>query len=141
MSAHAAAGRVSVNDSSENIFRRAFWTGVVDARPLALLRIGLGLLVIADLVDRLRDFNAFYTLDGMVPGPGDGVRPGLGWTLFSLTSSRGATLALFLTGFPLAVAFALGYRTRIANLLLWVFVVSLQHRNLHVCDGGDAVLQ
>jgi hypothetical protein len=130
-----------MNVHSEQPFRKAFWTGVVDARPAALLRIGLGLLLVVDLCERLRDFHAFYTLNGLVPGPGEAVRLGLGWTLFSLATSPGATLALFLAGFPLALAFALGYRTRVANLLLWVFVVSLHHRNLHVCDGGDAVLQ
>jgi vitamin K-dependent gamma-carboxylase-like protein len=130
-----------VNDSSENIFRRSFWTGVVDARPPALLRIGLGLLAVADLFDRLRDFNAFYTLDGLVAGLGESMRMGINWTLFSLTAGRGATLALFLGGFPLALAFALGYRTRIANVLLWMFVVSLHNRNPYVCDGGDAVMQ
>jgi HTTM domain len=129
-----------VNDSSENILRRAFWRGVVDARPAALLRIALGLLAFADFCDRLRDFNAFYTLDGLVAGPSEGFRS-LTWSLFSLTSSRGLTLALFVTGFPLALAFALGYRTRVANLLLWLFLVSLHNRNIHVCDGGDAVLR
>ena len=104
----------SVNDSSENILRGAFWRGVVDARPAALLRIALGLLAFADFCDRLRDFNAFYTLDGLVAGPSEGFRA-LTWSLFSLTSSRGATLAMFLAGFPLALAFALGYRTRVAN--------------------------
>ena len=128
-----------MNDSSENILRGAFWRGVVDARPAALLRIALGLLAFADLWDRLRDFNAFYTLDGLVAGPSEGFRA-LTWSLFSLTSSRGATLAMFLAGFPLALAFALGYRTRVANALLWVFLVSLHNRNVHVCDGGDAVL-
>jgi hypothetical protein len=128
-----------VNDSSENILRGAFWRGVVDARPAALLRIALGLLAFADLWDRLRDFNAFYTLDGLVAGPSEGFRA-LTWSLFSLTSTRGATLAMFLAGFPLALAFALGYRTRVANALLWAFLVSLHNRNVHVCDGGDAVL-
>ena len=131
--------QTQVNDSSENIFRRSFWTGVVDARPAALLRIGLGLLFFVDLLDRLRDFNAFYTLDGLVPGPDEGLH-GLGWSLFSLTTGRGPTLALFLAGFPLALAFAAGYRTRLANVLLWLFVASLHSRNVHVCDGGDAVL-
>lgn len=129
-----------MNDRSENIVARPFWTGVVDARPPALLRAALGLLVFSDLLERLRDFNAFYTLDGLVPAAGEGFR-GLGWSVFSLAASRGGTLALFLAGFPLALAFALGYRTRLANVLLWLFVVSLHNRNVHVCDGGDAVLQ
>jgi hypothetical protein len=124
----------------ENPLRRAFWLGVVDARVPALLRIALGLLVATDLVDRLSDFHAFYTADGLVPAAHEAVRLGLRWSLFDLTASRGATLALFLAGFPLSLAFALGYRTRVVGPLLWAFVLSLQYRNLHVCDGGDAVL-
>jgi hypothetical protein len=129
-----------MNARSENILKRPFWTGVVDARPPALLRAALGLLVIVDLLERLRDFNAFYTLDGLVPATSEGFR-GLGWSMFSLTASRGGTLALFLAGFPIALAFAVGYRARLANVLLWLFMVSLHNRNVHVCDGGDAVLQ
>ena len=92
MSANSrASAQARMSDSSENIFRRSFWTGVVDARPAALLRVGLGLLFVVDLLDRLRDFNAFYTLDGLVPAPDEGLR-GLGWSLFSLTTSRGPTL-------------------------------------------------
>jgi hypothetical protein len=129
--------------TDENPFRRAFWVGVVDARVPALLRVALGVLVATDLGDRLRDFHAFYTADGMIPAAGEAARRLAQWSLFNipwLSQSRGATLALFLAGFPLALAFALGYRTRLVGALLWAFVLSLQVRNLHVCDGGDAVL-
>ena len=132
---------MSVLQTSENVFRRQFWLGDIDARVPALLRVALGLLASLDLVDRLRDFHAFYAPGGILPGPLEGMDPGLRWSLFSLTDSRAATLALFLAGFPLAVSFALGYRARLANVLLWVFMVSLQSRNPHVCDGGDMVLQ
>ena len=140
-SAESAPPSAPVTD--ENPFRRAFWVGVVDARVPALLRIALGLLVATDLGDRLTDFHAFYTADGMIPAAGETVRRIAQWSLFNLpavSSSRGATLALFLAGFPLALSFALGYRTRVVAPLLWAFVLSLQVRNLHVCDGGDAVL-
>lgn len=126
--------------SSENIFRREFWLGVVDARLPALLRIALGLLVLFDLGDRSLDFHAFYTGDGLLPGPGEGMDEGLRWSLFDLGRSRAATLALFVAGFLPAAALAAGYRTRLANVLVWVFELSLQNRNRWIIDGGDAVL-
>jgi len=132
--------RWASGSSSENPFRRAFWLGDVDARIAALLRCALGLLVATDLLERLRDFHAFYTADGIVPNVHEALRYALRWSVFDLTTGRAATLVLFLCGFPLALAFALGYRTRLVGLLLWAFVLSLQNRNLHVCDGGDAVL-
>ncbi len=120
----------------ERIYRREFWLGEVDARPAALFRAALGLLVIADLWDRLRDFHAFYTKAGLASGVGGLVR----WSVFDLAPSPGARLALFLLGFVLAAAFAAGYRTRLATVLLWAFMVSLFYASPFVCSGGDAVV-
>lgn len=39
----------------------------VDLRALAAFRIGLGALVIADLIRRSRSLSAFYTDDGVLP--------------------------------------------------------------------------
>jgi hypothetical protein len=121
-------------------FHPRFWQAKCDARPLALLRIGLGLLVLTDLADRLRDFHAFYTTMGLVPRAGTLTYIPARWSLLALTDRPGITLALFLIGFPVALAFALGYRTRLFNVALWLFMVSLQHRNPHVNAGGDSVL-
>src|SRR5438046_8808627 len=41
------------------------WVGDADARPLAAFRVALGLLLTYDIVDRLRDFHAFYTEAGL----------------------------------------------------------------------------
>ena len=121
-------------------FHPRFWLAGADARPLALLRIGLGLLVMADLLDRLRDFHAFYTALGVVPQPATFTQSLTRWSLLALPGGPTVTLAVFLVGFPLALALTLGYRTRLANVLLWLFMVSLFHRNPHVVAGGDAVM-
>src|SRR5262249_12507907 len=47
--------------------------------------------------------------------------------------------ALFLLHLVSAVAFLVGYRTRIANLLCWFLVISLHARNPVLMHGGDAV--
>jgi hypothetical protein len=125
---------------SENLFHRDFWLGEADARPPALLRIGVGTLVASDLVDRLRDFYAFYAPGGILPGPGEGPHGIFQLSLFGLAHTRAAALALFLAGIPLAAAFAVGYRARLASVLLWIFMVSLERRNPVVCDGGDMVV-
>ena len=118
-------------NASENPFRRAFWLGTADARIPALLRLALGALVLVDLGDRLRDFHAFYTAAGLAARR---------WSLFSLSDNPSVTLLLYLLGFPFALAFTAGYRSRLANFLTWAFVVSLGHRNPYITDGGDAVL-
>jgi hypothetical protein len=120
-------------------FHPRFWQASCGARPLALLRIGLGLLLLLDLLDRLRDFHVFYTALGLLPHAGFSLHP-TRWSLLALSDSPAFTLAVFLLGFPLAAAYALGYRTRLANVLLWLYVVSLHHRNPHLNSGGDSVI-
>jgi hypothetical protein len=117
---------------SDHIFSRRFWLGETDARAPALFRIALGALITGDLVDRLRDFHAFYTRDGLASAS-----PSLlGWSLFPLIGGA----PLFALAFLAAAALALGYRTRLAVALMWVCMVSLWNANPAVCDGGDAVV-
>lgn len=126
--------------SCEHPWRRAFWMGEVDARPVALLRIALGVLLLVDLGDRLRDFHAFYTTPGIVVPAGRLLGfPGL--SLFHLSDDPRFTLALYLAGMAVAVCLALGWATRAVAVAAWVFVVSLHHRNPFVCNGGDSVLR
>lgn len=48
-----------------------------------------------------------------------------------------AILALHLVA---ALALVVGFRTRLASVVCWVLVVSLQHRNPLVLNGGDTLL-
>lgn len=115
--------------------RSATWFGPTDARPLALLRIVLGLLLIADWLDRLRDLFAFMSPTGIVP---PGRAPGL-WSVFDWCRSPAGIFGVEALGLVAIVAFTCGYRTRVATLLTWVFATSVQHRNLLVCDSGDTL--
>lgn len=115
----------------------------LDLRALALFRVALGSLVIADVVTRAPNLEPFYTDFGVLPvAPyvqefanrlhisihlGSGT---LGWQvfLFSLT---------FLCGLALLV----GYKTRLATVLGWFLLVSLQNRNPMVLNGGDVLFR
>lgn len=109
----------------------------VDARPLALLRIALGALVVFDLGDRLRDFHAFYTAAGLVPLTAAPER----WSLLGLSDDPNLTLALYLLALPAALLVLLGLFTRAALAATLVALISLHHRNPYVEGGGDAVLR
>src|SRR6185369_3440973 len=122
---------------ADNPFRRAFWTGEIDARVPALLRIALGIVIVTDLVDRLRDLFTFFTDLGVVPRSAFPMR----WSIFAATGQPGPTAALFLLGIPIGVALMVGYRTRAASVLAWVFLTSVMARNPYICDGGDTVLR
>jgi hypothetical protein len=115
------------------------WEGLraqADARVVALLRVSAAALVLADLVDRLRDFNAFYTAAGLVPV----ARAGTRFSLLALSEQPRVALAGFLLALAAATLALVGFQTRAAVVGMFVTLLSIQHRNPFIEDGGDAVL-
>ncbi len=109
----------------------------IDLRSLALFRVGLGSILLADIAMRARDLEAHYTDLGVVPR-------------FLVTDAPSAHL---LTGtvtgeailFAAAALFALfviaGYRTRLSVAVSWLLLVSVQNRNWLVGWGQDDLLR
>jgi hypothetical protein len=109
---------------------------------VALLRIGLGALVLVDLADRLHDFHAFYTTAGLVPATsGNAGRVIERWSLLALGNDWRVPLAVFVLAFVAALLLMLGLFTRAAGAATLIALVSLHHRNSYVEGGGDAVLR
>lgn len=120
------------------------WVDVagVDYRSLAAFRIGLGLVLVFDLLTKAMDITAFYTDRGILPR--ELAIQELGWWSFSFhlaSGSYGFQLALFLIGILLSVALTVGYQTRLVTILLWVFTLSLQARNSLILHSGDALIR
>jgi hypothetical protein len=113
-----------------------------DARALAVGRIVLATVLLLDLGRRARGLEHWYTNDGLLPNHTVLWRPPFEYTfsLFFTASLRGEAIV----GFVLCgVAYAmllLGVRTRVAQLLSLVAVLSLHGRTEFVQNGGDAVL-
>jgi hypothetical protein len=128
---------VTAADSSENLLRRAHWTGIVDTRPLALFRICLGVVLLQDLWARSGELTSFLTDEGIFPR--SAVDSPATWGLFQLTGSLAAVTALFAAGALATVAFTLGLGTRLATALTWLFLVSLHHRFEPIRTGGDSL--
>ena len=116
----------------------------IDLRSLAVLRIGLGLLLLCDLGVRWPDLAAHYSDEGLLPRAAMqsyfDSRPGL-LSLHMLFGTVPAVSALFAIAATIAAAFALGYRTRLTGFLSLVLLCSLQARNPFVLSGGDSLLR
>lgn len=113
-----------------------------DLRTLALFRVCLGGVIIADLILRARDLTAHYSDQGIMPraellGPLQGWRP----SLHLATGSAWGEGILFLIAGLFALAMVVGYRTRLAALVSWLFLISLQARNPILVQGGDDLLR
>ena len=116
----------------------------IDLRGLAAFRIGLGLLLIADLILRARDFGAHYCDDGVLPSS----------AVFELYHSHNVYRSLHLISgawqfqtvlFLIAGLFALflmlGLWTRIVTIVCWILIVSLHAKNPLILNGGDGLLR
>ena len=93
-----------------------------------------------DLLSRLLEFRLHYTDQGILPRE-LAHRLGMDFQGFpSIYLAAADPLWVFLAHAAVAVALALGYRTRAMTVLAWYFQHSLRVRNLLVTNGGDAVL-
>ena len=126
--------------------QRSWHTRVVDVlgadlRSLALFRIVLAALVLADLTNRATDLTAHYTDGGVLPRTVLLEKVLSPWS-FSLNLMNGAPFfqaLLFCLAAVAALCLLVGYRTRLATVVVWVLMFSIQSRNPLV-DAHDATL-
>jgi len=115
----------------------------LDLRALSLMRIGISLVVIADLLIRGSDLTAHYTNEGLWPTEllhNFGWKKGF-WSLHELSGSYAWALTLFIIQFVFAVFLLVGFKTKLSNLILWLLYISLHNRNLFVQQAGDDLLR
>lgn len=111
----------------------------LDLRSLAIFRIGLGVMILVDLVCRSSDLIAHYCDTGVLPRNvllQYSARP---WhvSLHLMNGQPIVQVILFSFAGVLALFLILGYRTWWVTLLSWVMMVSLHARNPLVLNDGD----
>src|SRR5829696_6414192 len=112
-----------------------------DLRSLALFRIVLAVLVLADLANRTTDLTAHYTDAGVLPRTAL-VEQILSPWAFSLNLMNGELFfqaLLFCIAALAALGLLVGYRTRLMTVVVWVLLLSIQWRNPLV-TGADGPL-
>lgn len=115
----------------------------LDLRALSLLRIGIALIVIADLIIRASDLKAHYTDEGIWQTKfiyTFGWKQGF-WSFHALSGSTSFELMLFALHGLFALSLLLGYKTKWSTVLVWLFTVSLHNRNVFILQAGDDVLR
>ncbi|TKX67354.1 HTTM domain-containing protein [Halorubrum sp. SP9] len=114
----------------------------IDPRALAAFRIALGVVLLVDLALRARNLTAFYTDAGVLPRATlSEARPlGARLSLHALSGDPRVVSLLFALAAVVAVALAVGYRTRVATAVSLLLLASLQARNPFVLNAGDTLL-
>ncbi len=131
---------------SENWSRwTRFWHQPIRAERLAVARIVFAGLLLADqMVQYLPNLAYFYGPEGVCP---EGIADGYllrtwRWTaLFFATDNMLAIYAAFWVWVSATVALLLGWRTRIASIVVWLMTMCFVTRNIDLKNGGDDLLQ
>ena len=114
----------------------------IDTRSLAVFRIACGLLVIADVLLRSRNFTFFYTESGVVP---QSVAMALSaenaFSVYHVTTDPTLIAALFVVTALVALQLVVGYRTWLVTVLTFLLVVSLDHHNPLVLSYADVLFR
>lgn len=111
----------------------------LDLRSLAAFRIGLGALLLLDLVGRAGDLTAHYTDQGILPR--SAIANPRNLSLHMLDGTADFQGALFAVAGLAALALLVGWHTRLATGASWFLLLSLHARNPMVLQGGDDLLR
>ncbi len=116
--------------------------GSADPRSLAALRVALGALLFFDVALKWSDVEAHYSNTGWLTNHFALFRP-MSDHLFSVYFAFGTpneVKLLMLAHLLVCVLLAVGYRTKLMQLLALLLTMSLDSRNLLVESGGAVVL-
>lgn len=115
----------------------------VDVRSLALMRIGVGFVLLLDLAIRATDLEAHYANMGILPLH---VLFQYSWNPYFISVHTISGLwqvqaVLFVIAAVFAFLLLIGYRTRLATIMSWFLLLSLQNRNTLIGQAGDDLLR
>lgn len=118
-----------------------FWFAPISARPLGAFRVLFGLMVLAHLALISVDLDFWYTDRGLMVG--DEAAATAGPHRFSILNHYqdpiSVRVAVAIVA-AVAVAFALGWHTRVMGVLLYLGVMTFYNRNLLTNCGPDQVM-
>lgn len=112
----------------------------LDVNALAVTRIGLGLILLFDLVGRFYQVDILYGANAMAPAElVDGTFPAI-WRLYFLNDDLRFTKVLI--GLTVAFAFlwTVGFKGKLTMVLTWFLYASLFYRNSLIHSGAEPTL-
>jgi predicted DCC family thiol-disulfide oxidoreductase YuxK len=120
----------------------AFWFAPRTGRVLGLYRIVIGLITIYSFALWAKDAAVFFSDDGVLTTRT--LQSTLGRECHTLLKWIGSPLGVRIALgalFAAALAFTVGFYTRVSAIALYILVVSFHERNNLVLNGGDTVLR
>ena len=114
-----------------------------DLRSLAVYRVVLALLALADLVGRATDLTAHYTDSGVLPRIAllREIPSRASFSLHLMSGDGFVQGTLLLVAGLAALALLAGLRTRLMTVIVWVCLISIDTRNPLILNAGDVLLR
>ncbi len=107
-----------------------------------MFRIVAGLLILGDVIARSTRFSYFYSEDGVVPRSlAQALAPDNAFSLLFFSTSETFTFAVFALHAVVAIQLIAGYRTRLATIVSFLLVISLDNRNTAILSYADALFR
>jgi hypothetical protein len=116
-----------------------FWFRPEPTSTIAVVRIVFGFVATLWTLSQAPTLLTFYGTDGVVPAVPD---LGVGdWTLLNVSTSAPVVVGLWVATLLGAVGVMIGFRTRLATIMLFVGVVSFARRDPYILNAGDMLLR
>jgi len=116
---------------------RAFWFTPQPAYTLGLVRMAMGVLVVAWALSLLPDLYDFFGEDGVAPRP---THWAYEWGFFEFWTSNNALLIGWVVLLLAGIALTVGWHSRLAAVVAFVLIQSFMQRSRWVFNGGDALV-
>jgi hypothetical protein len=131
------AGSSATLDGPRSAWER-FWFEPQPTSTLAVVRIAFGVLALVWTISLAGNLEPFFGHGGLLAGqPG---APGL-WGVLGWVHSDLAVQILYGVLLIACIALILGYHTRLASLLVFIGILSLERRNPFVTNAGDGLIR
>jgi hypothetical protein len=120
-----------------------FWFEPEKTATLALIRICFGALVFFWTLSLLADRNAFFSAGGVLARQPASGEPGrdLVWGLLGISTSTAAVTTVVVILLIAALCLMMGLFSRLAALIVFIGVLSLERRNPFVLNSGDGLIR
>jgi hypothetical protein len=114
----------------------------IDYRSLRLFRVLVGLAAALDAIYRMPVITEFYTDDGVLPRAMIYAKDTPRWfSLYMLSGNYWWSASLLMVTLIVAVLLILEYRPQIISAVLFILIVSVDHRNSHILFGVDSLMR
>lgn len=115
------------------------WFAPTQPLAMAVFRIGFGLLWLDILLSSFPNWLRFYGANGIVPFSWLGEQYYARPTLLAISSDQLFTWLFYWVSVAAAVAFIVGFRTRLATVWLYLALSSMVNRTPSITHGEDLV--